>query len=69
MLKEIRSGNQDADITILIANGFHRPTTLEEMYSKYGRDIVEKEKLLYTNQQTQKTWSWQELFLREAGVN
>ena len=27
LLKEIRSGNPDADITILIATGLHRPTT------------------------------------------
>lgn len=27
MLKEIREGNPDADITLLIATGFHRETT------------------------------------------
>ncbi len=42
-LKEIRKGNPDADITILIATGFHRPTTKEEMIDKFGADVVAKE--------------------------
>ena len=31
MLAEIRAGNPSADITILIATGMHRGTTLEEL--------------------------------------
>ena len=31
MLKEIRTGNPDADVTILIATGCHRGTTVEEL--------------------------------------
>ena len=42
-LREIRKGNPDADITILIATGFHRPTTKEEMIDKFGADVVAKE--------------------------
>lgn len=43
LLKEIRMGNPDADITILIATGCHRKTSYEEMIEKYGESIVEKE--------------------------
>ena len=48
-LAEIRKGNPDADITILIATGVHRSPTKEEMLSKYGPAIVENEKLLVHN--------------------
>ncbi|QUH27330.1 nickel-dependent lactate racemase [Serpentinicella alkaliphila] len=46
LLEEIRSGNPTADITILIATGFHRLTTREEMINKFGEDIVNNEKLV-----------------------
>ncbi|MDF2840105.1 MAG: hypothetical protein K0Q99_877, partial [Clostridia bacterium] len=39
LLEEIRSGNPEADITILIATGFHRLTTTEEMINKFGEEI------------------------------
>lgn len=45
MLEEIRAGNPDADITILIATGCHRGTTREELVQKFGEDIVAKEKI------------------------
>ncbi len=45
MLREIRQGNPEADITILIATGCHRGTTKEELISKFGKDIVENEKI------------------------
>lgn len=45
MLREIRKGNPDADITILIATGCHRGTTLEELEFKFGKDIVQNEKI------------------------
>ncbi|NLB42693.1 MAG: nickel-dependent lactate racemase [Clostridiales bacterium] len=45
MLAEIRQGNPDADITILIATGFHRGTTVDELIAKFGPDIVENEKI------------------------
>lgn len=43
MLQEIRKGNKDAKITILIATGCHRGTTKEELIYKFGKDIVENE--------------------------
>lgn len=45
MLREIRKGNPDADITILIATGCHRGTTKDELISKFGEDIVKNEKI------------------------
>lgn len=46
MLEEIRKGNPDADITLLIATGCHRATSAEELAAKFGKDIVEREKIV-----------------------
>ena len=46
MLKEIREGNPNADITILISTGCHRETTKEELISKFGEEIVRDEKII-----------------------
>lgn len=46
LLAELRKGNPDIDITILIATGMHRATTKEELIAKYGREIAEHEKLV-----------------------
>ena len=45
MLKEIREGNPNAKITILIATGCHRFTTKDELISKFGKEIVENENI------------------------
>ena len=45
LLKEIREGSPDADITILIATGLHRPTTEEEQRRMFGDEIVDNEKI------------------------
>lgn len=49
LMKEIRSGNPDADITILIATGLHRPTTEEEQRRMFGDAIVDHEKIAINN--------------------
>lgn len=46
LLREIREGNADADITILIATGLHRPTTEEEQRRMFGDEIVDHEKIV-----------------------
>ena len=51
MLKEIREGNPDAKITLLIATGFHRATTREELIGKFGEEIVEKEHIVVHDSQ------------------
>ena len=45
LLEEIRAGSPDADITILIATGLHRPTTEEEQRRMFGDEIVDHEKI------------------------
>ena len=46
MLREIREGNPNADITILISTGCHRETTKAELISKFGEEIVAAEKIV-----------------------
>ena len=46
MLRELRAGNPDADITILISTGCHRETTKDELVSKFGPEIVANEKIV-----------------------
>ena len=48
-LHEIRCGNREARIKILIATGCHRPTTYQEMLDKFGKDIVEREEIINHN--------------------
>ena len=38
--------NKTARIRILVATGFHRPSTREELISKYGKAIVENEEIV-----------------------
>lgn len=46
MLREIREGNPQAKITLLIATGFHRATTKEELIGKFGEKIVSEERIV-----------------------
>ena len=45
-LAEIRAGNPDAEITILIATGLHRVTTEEEQRRMFGDAIVDSEHIV-----------------------
>ena len=45
-LAEIRAGNPDADVTILVATGLHRPTTPEEQRRMFGDEIVDHERIV-----------------------
>lgn len=51
MLQELRRGNKDIEITLLVATGFHRGTTKEELIDKLGEEIVEKEKIVIHDSQ------------------
>lgn len=46
MLGELRRGSPDIDITLLVATGFHRPTTKQELSGKMGEEIVNHEKIV-----------------------
>ena len=46
LLRRIRSVSPNARIRILVATGFHRPSTREELIAKYGEDIVNNEEIV-----------------------
>ena len=39
MIEELRLGNPDIKITLLVSTGFHRPTTIDELKNKLGDDL------------------------------
>ena len=41
LLEEIRKTAPEAEVTILVATGFHRASTDEELRDKYGKEIVD----------------------------
>jgi len=46
ILDEIRKGNPEVNITILVASGFHRASTKIELREKYGKEILKREKIV-----------------------
>lgn len=46
LLRRIRSVQPDANIKILVATGFHRPSTKQELVDKYGQEIVDREQIV-----------------------
>ena len=46
VLEELRQGNPDIRITLLVATGFHRPTTTLELENKLGPEIAGREKII-----------------------
>ena len=46
MLEQLRQGSPDIAITLLVATGFHRPTTTKELEAKLGAEIAEKETIV-----------------------
>lgn len=46
ILRRIRSVAPDARIRILVATGFHRPSTYEELVAKYGKEIADNEEIV-----------------------
>jgi lactate racemase len=46
LLRRIRSAQPDANIKILVATGFHRPSTKQELIDKYGQEIVDHEQIV-----------------------
>ena len=46
VLEELRKGNPEIQITLLVATGFHRPTTTAELEAKLGPEIAGREKIL-----------------------
>jgi lactate racemase len=46
LLRRIRSAQPDANIKILVATGFHRPSTHQELIDKYGQEIADDEQIV-----------------------
>ena len=46
MLRQLRQGNPDIAITLLVATGFHRLTTKEELTAKLGEEIAGTEAIV-----------------------
>ena len=46
ILRRLRAGNPEIDVTILIATGCHRETTRAELADKFGPEIVAREKIV-----------------------
>ena len=46
MLAQLRQGNPEIEITLLVATGCHRETTVQELMRKLGGEIVENEKIV-----------------------
>lgn len=42
MLEELRTGNPNIKVTLLVATGFHRPTSIDELREKLGDDLYEE---------------------------
>lgn len=47
LLKELYAGNPGARLTILIATGFHRLTTEQELVDKFGEEVVRNPKIRF----------------------
>ncbi|RKD30159.1 nickel-dependent lactate racemase [Lacrimispora algidixylanolytica] len=54
MIEEIKEGNPEAQLTILIATGFHRPTTRGELIDKFGQEIVDRTDIHFVIHESQK---------------
>ena len=42
MLRELREGSPDIEVTLLVATGFHRPSSEEELRAKLGDELYRK---------------------------
>ena len=46
MLAQLRQGNPEIRVTLLVATGFHRLTTTAELEAKLGKEIADSEKIV-----------------------
>jgi len=46
MLRRLRRGNPGIEVTLLIATGFHRATTRDELVAKFGEEVADSEKIV-----------------------
>lgn len=55
IMDEIKAGNPDAIVTVLIATGFHRATTREELVFKFGEDFVDRKDVRFVVHESHKS--------------
>ncbi|MBA5851902.1 nickel-dependent lactate racemase [Clostridium sp. cel8] len=55
LLRRIRKVNPQIDIKILIATGFHRASTREELIDKFGEEIVKNENIIVHDSRDEKS--------------
>ena len=46
MLRELRQGSPNIAVTLLVATGFHRPSTDAELEAKLGREVMDQTRLV-----------------------
>ncbi len=46
MFAELREGSPDIAVTLLVATGFHRPTSASELEAKLGREIMDQVRIV-----------------------
>lgn len=46
MFEELRQGSPDIAVTLLVATGFHRPTSADELEAKLGREIMDQVRIV-----------------------
>ena len=49
VLRQLRQGNPDIQVTLLVATGFHRLTTTAELEAKLGPEIARRERIVVHN--------------------
>jgi len=54
LLNRIRKANPDIDVKILVATGFHRAPTKQELLDRFGPEIVEREKIIIHDSRDEK---------------
>src|SRR5699024_8516474 len=67
ILKEIKEGSPDAVVTVLIATGFHRPTTKEELIYKFGQEIVDRKDIRFVVHESGKAEDMVEIGILPSG--
>ncbi len=58
VMDEIKKGNPNAKLTVLIATGFHRETTREELIYKFGEVFVDREDVEFV---VHKSWKKEDM--------
>ena len=67
LVSELRAGSPQADITVLVATGFHRKTTETELLDKYGEELYRNSGLRFVVHEAGKSGDMVDLGLLPSG--